>query len=113
MLNVLVIFNKRQMYTNSTYDFVDSFSKYSKNKIFYYDWDVVSEIKISLSKFDVIILHWSSRLIIEDVNNVSVNFLKDFIIISEKILFGSPQIINIGFLVIYLSINFNFVVIDL
>ncbi len=69
-MNILILYNATQTYTNNVYDHVKSFSSYSKNNVFYAHVDSASELNVDFRRFDALVIHYSVRVVFEQINDV-------------------------------------------
>jgi hypothetical protein len=61
-LNILILYDRNSLYTNTVRDYLESFSLFSRNRIFYAHASYVEPVCLSLSMFDVVVIHYSIRL---------------------------------------------------
>lgn len=66
-VKVLVLYNATQTYTNAAFEHLDCFAKYSANRYFYSHCDEKSQLHIELNDFDVVIVHYSIRLVFDQI----------------------------------------------
>lgn len=67
-MNVLILYNSTQTYTNTVYEHLSCFATYSKNNIFYTHADFQSDLNLNLNNFDSIGIHFSLRLPFDQVS---------------------------------------------
>lgn len=78
MLNVLYLYNATQTYTNTVYEHIACFDKYSKYRSFYCHHDLGSEFCLDLARFDAIAIHFSIRLPFDQLSASAVKALSAF-----------------------------------
>ena len=61
-MNVLFLYNATQTFTNTVFEHLDCFSQYSANRVFFCHQDQYKKFNVDLSRFDVVIIHFSVRL---------------------------------------------------
>lgn len=61
-MNILILYNSTETYTNTVYEHLSSFGDYSSHRVFYSHVDPVSELNLDLSNFDAVGIHFSIRL---------------------------------------------------
>lgn len=61
-MNILVLYNATQTYTNTVYEHVASFRRFSRFRVFYAHVDYQQTAAIDLDVFDAIVIHYSIRL---------------------------------------------------
>jgi hypothetical protein len=67
-MNILVLYNQTQTYTNNVFDHLQAFSSYSKNCVFYTHVDSTLDLAINFNNFDALIIHYSVRIIFDQIN---------------------------------------------
>jgi hypothetical protein len=77
-MNVLILYNQTQTYTNTVYEHLNSFSKYSQHKFFYCHADSISKLNINTSIFDAIGIHYTIRLPFNQISPSLEGVLKKF-----------------------------------
>lgn len=77
-INVLILYNATQTYTNTVYEHLNSFARYSQYKFFYCHQDEHNEFNEDLRNFDVVILHYSVRLPYNQIAESTHHSLKRF-----------------------------------
>lgn len=78
MLNVLYLYNSTQTFTNTVYEHIACFAKYSGHRSFYAHQDQTTEFSVDLSRFDAVAIHYSIRLPYDQVSPSTVQALKAF-----------------------------------
>lgn len=68
MLNVLYFYNATQTYTNTVYEHIACFGKYSQHRSFYCHLDPTTEFNLDLARFDALAFHYSIRLPYDQVS---------------------------------------------
>ena len=61
-MNILVLYNATQTYTNAVYEHVASFGRFSRFRVFYTHVDYQQTAAIDLNVFDAVVIHYSIRL---------------------------------------------------
>lgn len=77
-MNILVLYNATQTYTNTVYEHLNGFAKYSNYKYFFCHNSIVEPISIDIERFDIIIIHYSIRLPYDQIHSGTVDVLKKF-----------------------------------
>ncbi len=77
-MNILILYNSTQTYTNVVYEHLASFGHYSSHRFFYCHADPVSELNLDLKTFDAIGIHFSVRLPFNQISISVEKSLKDF-----------------------------------
>ena len=77
-MNVLYLYNSTQTYTNTVFEHLTSFSKYSKHSSFFCHQDQSSIFNLDLSLFDAIVIHYSIRLPFNQISDSTSDALKHF-----------------------------------
>jgi len=67
MMNVLLLYNAKATFTNTVFEHIDSFARYSTNRILYCHQDQDQTFNADLSGFDAVILHYSIRLPFDEI----------------------------------------------
>lgn len=75
-MNILILYNETQTYTNTVYEHLCALSRYSKYKYFYCHCDACSALNINFSNFDAIALHYSVRLPFNQISELTAEQLK-------------------------------------
>ena len=70
-LNILLLYDRYSLFTNTVREHVESFSRFSRHQFYYAHATSDAELKLPLDDFDVVILHYSIRL---PFNNISPEF---------------------------------------
>jgi len=77
-MNVLLLYNATQTYTNTVFEHLNSFAKYSKKAFFFCHHDQNQQFNIDLSKFDVVVIHYSIRLPYDQISNSAADALSKY-----------------------------------
>ena len=77
-MNVLILYNSTQTFTNTVYEHLASFGDYSSHQVFYSHADPISECNIDLENFDAIGIHFSIRMPFDQVSTSVEKALKAF-----------------------------------
>jgi hypothetical protein len=67
-MNVLILYNSTQTYTNTVYEHLSSFAAHSRHRFFYVDADSHSELNVDLACFDAVGIHYSIRLPFDQIS---------------------------------------------
>lgn len=78
MMNVLYLYNSTQTFTNTVFEHIACFAKYSANRSFYCHQDQTTEFDLDLSRFDAIGIHFSIRLPFDQVSASTVKALSEY-----------------------------------
>lgn len=78
VLNVLYLYNSSQTYTNTVYEHIASFGKYSRHRSFYCHQDTDTDFEVDLSRFDAVGIHFSIRLPYDQFSPSTVRALQNF-----------------------------------
>jgi len=78
MLNVLYLYNSTQTYTNTVFEHIACFGKYSKHRSFYCHQDPTTTFNIDLALFDAVAIHFSVRLPYDHLSESTVEALAKF-----------------------------------
>ena len=78
-MNILILYNSTQTYTNAVYEHLASFVHYSSHHYFYCHADPVSELNLDLKNFDAIGIHFSIRLPFNQISTSVEKSLKEFV----------------------------------
>jgi hypothetical protein len=77
-MNILILYNATQTYTNTVFEHIACFGKYSKNKVFFSHQDQTTELNVDLSRFDVVAIHYSIRICFDQISPSTANALSEF-----------------------------------
>lgn len=78
VLNVLYLYNSSQTYTNTVYEHIASFGKYSRHRSFYCHQDTHTDFEVDLSRFDAVGIHFSIRLPYDQFSPSTIRALQNF-----------------------------------
>lgn len=67
-MNVLILYNSTQTYTNTVYEHLLSLKEHSRHRIFFAHADPVSELNVDLGCFDAVGIHFTIRLPFDQVS---------------------------------------------
>jgi hypothetical protein len=87
-MNVLYLYDVQATFTNTVFEHLDSFNRYSKHKSYYLHQDRDLEFNIDLAQFGAVVIHYSTRLLndplsdkaaqeIERYSGLKVLFIQD------------------------------------
>jgi len=68
-VNCLFLYNKSQTYTNTVYEHLQSFCRYSANCWWFAHHDQFQDFNIDLARFDAVAVHYSVRLPFDQISN--------------------------------------------
>jgi len=74
-MNTLFLYNATQTYTNTVFEHLNCFARYSVNRFFFGHQDQHMTFNFDLSRFDAVILHYSVRLPYDQVADSTVEAL--------------------------------------
>jgi len=78
MAKILCLYNSTQTYTDTVFQHIASFGKYSRHTIHYIHHDPSSTLEADLSEYDALCVHYSIRLPFDQVSPSAVTALKRF-----------------------------------
>lgn len=78
MLNILFLYNATQTFTNTVYEHIASFAKYSSHRCFFTHQDISTQFNLDLSRFDAVAVHYSIRLPYDQFSPSTVEALAAF-----------------------------------
>lgn len=61
-MNILVLYNATQTYTNAVFDHLQAFERFSEHKYFFMHISEKSTLQVNLTRFDAVCVHFSIRL---------------------------------------------------
>jgi hypothetical protein len=67
-MNVLILYNSTQTFTNTVYEHLASFAVHSEHRVFYIHGDSSSDLNIDIGAFDAIGIHYSIRLPFDQIS---------------------------------------------
>jgi hypothetical protein len=67
-MNILILYNSSQTFTNTVYEHLASFAKYSEHCVFFCHADQTSELNVGLDLFDAVGIHFTIRLPFDQVS---------------------------------------------
>jgi len=77
-MNVLFLYNATQTFTNTVFEHLDCFSRYSANRVFFCHQDQYKKFNVDLARFDVVIIHFSVRLPYDQVADSTSEALSSY-----------------------------------
>ena len=77
-MNILLLYNQTQTYTNTVFEHVAAFGRYSKYRVFYCHHSQHQEFTVDLTKFDVVVVHYSIRLPYDQVSPSATRALSKY-----------------------------------
>lgn len=78
MNNILCIYNETQTYTNTVFEHINAFQTYSCHRWFFVHQDPQAGINIDLSRFDVVIIHFTVRLPFDQIAENTAKALSEY-----------------------------------
>lgn len=84
-MNILFLYNATQTFTNTVFEHLNSFSRYSTNRIFFCHQDQYAKVNVDLTMFDAVIIHYSIRLPFDQVADSTTEILSHYL--GLKVLF--------------------------
>lgn len=78
MLNVLVLYNETQTYTNTVFDHLNSFATLSKNNWRYRHYDKSQDCELDLTGYDAVVVHYSIRICFLQLGELISRSLKNW-----------------------------------
>lgn len=67
-MNILLLYNSTQTFTNTVFEHVDAFSRYSGNRYFFCHHDGVAPFNVDLSRYDAVGIHFCVRLPFDQIS---------------------------------------------
>lgn len=77
-MNVLVLYNSTQTYTNTVFEHLNSFARFSTHRYFYCHHDRDEPLDVDLSRFDAVVIHYCLRLPFDQVSESAAQRLADY-----------------------------------
>jgi hypothetical protein len=77
-MDILLLYNASQTYTNTVYEHLFSFSRYSTNRFWYAHHDENQNLGIDLHRFEAVVLHYSVRLPFDQISNSAAEILAQY-----------------------------------
>jgi hypothetical protein len=77
-MNILVLYESSQTFTNTIYEHVSSFATYSKHRVFYAHANQNTEFNVDLGLFDAIGIHYSIRLPFDQISPSTAYAFENF-----------------------------------
>ena len=77
-MNVLILYNSTQTFTNTVYEHLASFGNHSSHRVFYCHADPFSEFNVDLGVFDAVGIHFSIRLPFDQVSDSTAQTFEAF-----------------------------------
>lgn len=78
MYNVLCLYESSQTFTNTVFEHLDSFAKYSEHRWFYCSYAGDLEFNVDLSRFDAVVIHYSIRLPFDQLSPATARKLSEY-----------------------------------
>lgn len=77
-MNVLILYNSTQTFTNTVYEHLASFGEYSSHRVFFAHADQISKFNINLNAFDAVGIHFTIRLPFDQISISTALSLTEF-----------------------------------
>ena len=77
-MNVLILYNSTQTYTNTVYEHLASLKAHSRHRVFFAHADPNSELNVDLGNFDAVGIHFTVRLPFDQVSPAVVRVLEAY-----------------------------------
>ncbi|MER1967982.1 hypothetical protein [Castellaniella sp. GW247-6E4] len=77
-MNILVLYNETQTYTNAVYEHLQALEKYSTHRYFFLHISQKSLFRVDLARFDAVCVHFSLRLPFDQVPDPVAESLQNF-----------------------------------
>lgn len=77
-MNVLYLYNSTQTFTNTVFEHIASFKKYSRHNYFFCHQDQCKFFNVDLSLFEVVIVHFTIRLPFDQLSDSAAQSLSEF-----------------------------------
>ncbi|WP_240787053.1 hypothetical protein [Ramlibacter rhizophilus] len=77
-LNVLLLYHSRQTFTNTVFEHVDAFARFSSHRYFFCHHDESDPFLVDLSKFDAVVIHYCLRMPMDQVSAQAAQRLAAF-----------------------------------
>lgn len=109
MKKILIIYDRSLNHINNIFYFLKAFEKFSKHKIFFFDYNFNKKVDFSYEGFDCIVLFYSLRLSVQDTSHQFFEYLKNFN--GMKIIFSQDEqdfMNNLNFIINKININHVF-----
>ncbi|WP_353439162.1 hypothetical protein [Polynucleobacter sp. UK-FUSCHL-C3] len=77
-MKILILYNESQTYTQTVFEHLDAFRKFSQNKFYYLHYENLAKEKESLEYFQIIFLHYSVRLPADQISEAMGETLSQY-----------------------------------
>lgn len=77
-MNILILYNGTQTYTNTVFDHVSSFGKFSKSRVSYAHLEAGGDVSVDLARFDAVVIHYSIRVCFDQISTPMAEKLSRF-----------------------------------
>jgi hypothetical protein len=91
-MNILVLYHATQTFTNTVFEHINAFTRFSKHRYFYCHHDASEQFLVDLSKFDVVVIHYCLRMPYDQVSRQAAQALAGFK--GAKVLFMQDEYEN-------------------
>lgn len=88
-MKVLLLYNASQSYTNTVFEHLNSFARYSRHEFFFCHCDARQQLDMELSRFDAVLMHYSVRLPYDQISNSITTQLRSYA--GTKVLFVQDE----------------------
>ena len=77
-MNVLILYNSTQTFTNTVYEHLASFGNHSSHRFFYAHSDQFAQLEVNLDRFDAVGIHFTIRLPFDQVSDAVTQALSAY-----------------------------------
>lgn len=77
-MNVLVLYHATQTYTNTVFEHLNAFARFSKNRYWFCHHDGLAPLDVDLSAFDVVVVHYTLRLAFSQISAAAAERLRAY-----------------------------------
>lgn len=77
-MKVLYLYSSKETYTNTVFEHIDGFHKNSKYKSFFCHQSRFQKFNVDLSRFDVVVIHYTIRLPLDQFSDDAANALAQY-----------------------------------
>src|SRR3954465_7783587 len=77
-MNILFLYNSTQTYTNTVFEQINSFARFSRHAAFFCHLDQFSTLELDLSRFDAVSIHYSVRLPFDQISESAAQTLRSY-----------------------------------
>jgi hypothetical protein len=77
-MNVLYLYSSKETYTNTVYEHISGFDKFSKYDTFFCHQDRYQRFSVDLSRFDAVVIHYTIRLPFDQISDSTADALAQY-----------------------------------